>query len=386
MKKKLFSKIAISFVYKSLYKTLFLSSIIYGPYAFSMDSYKEFSEGFLELQYRGQYISSDSNFSTDGTIVSLGPNHYFRVIDSDLTARLGFAEKWASEINFHMPSVESFDGLTKKVNSSLSEMSVGLETIVLTRYVDFIPEFQALFPIETYSQTQTSAVNGEGVMQLKLLLNMQKNMGTWSPYGYFGFNYRAEGRGGLLPWLVGVNFGKENIFGAELFGFQTLIDDNDAKNATTKEARLTFLTNVNAGSYYYASLSPVRVDSKVYYRAHMSDFWMFQLEMGIAPMGWDTSYDYHVGGFLRFNIELWEGGPLAKTRIKRRIKINSDAFIKKEDKANVDHFKEDTNDGVDQTLFKEKPSEKPKVSKKKNGINLDEVDLQIEIKAFPKKK
>ncbi|HPI40961.1 MAG TPA: hypothetical protein PLJ21_09155, partial [Pseudobdellovibrionaceae bacterium] len=322
---------------------LFISLIKLSPSAGAIDSYKEFKEGLLELQYRGQYISTDSNFNTQGSIVSLGSGKYFKIIDSEVAARLGFAEQWSAEMGFHIPSVESNDGVAKRSNSTLSEMSVGLETIVLTKYVDFIPEFQAVFPLEPFSLSQTTAVNGEGVMQLKLLLNMQKNMGTWSPYGYFGFQHRAEGRGGLLPWLLGVNFGKENIFGAEIFGYQIILEDKDAPDKT---ARLNLVSNVNAGSYYYTSVNPILVDSKAYYRAHMSDFWMFQFEMGITPLGWDAAYSYHVGGFIRFNIDLWEGSPIAKTRIKRRIKLNKDDFINSEDKENVKEFQEDTKDGV----------------------------------------
>lgn len=366
---------------KSLIFILF--NLVWSSFSLAIDSYKEFSEGLLELQYRGQYISSDSNFNSSGSIVSLGSGKYYKLVDSELAARLGFVEKWAAEMTLRFPMAESFDGISKRTNSSVSEISMGLETMILTEYVDFVPELQVVFPLESFSLQQTSALNGEGVMQIKLLLNMQKNMGTWSPYGYFGFNHRAEGRSWLLPWLVGVNFGKENIFGAEVYGYQPLTEDKDAPDKTQ---RLNFLTNVNAGSYYFAWINPVSVDAKAYYRAHMSDFWMFQFEMGITPMGWDSAYDYHVGGFLRFNFELWEGGPLAKTRIKRRIRIDKDAFLKTQDQENTSQFKEDTRDGVDQGLFKEKPSEKPKPKKNQEGLSLDDVDLQIEIKAFPKRK
>ncbi len=72
--------------------------------------------------------------------------------------------------------------------------------------------------------------------------------------------------------------------------------------------------------------------------------------------------------------------------MKRRIRIDKDAFLKTKDQENTSQFKEDTRDGVDKGLFKEKPSEKPKPKKNQEGLSLDDVDLQIEIKAFPKRK
>ena len=187
--------------------------------------------------------------------------------------------------------------------------------------------------------------------------------------------------------------------GAELFGYQSLTDDKDTKNRATRMAALLM---TNAGSYKYASVNPSLMDTNFFYHLGVKGAWSFEIDGGISIMGTNAASGYHAGALLRYSFDMTKGYVQKEEPVYHATPVevptgrskmyNSDPTLSTGTK--VKSFQEDTNDGVDQRIFRTKgltpkPKPKPKAAPAEDDAiqqQLDDTEMQIELKSNKKKK
>ncbi len=351
--------------------------------SWAFDNSKNFRKDTLEVFASTQYYYSQSNFNSSGTQQSLSSGNYYMLIDATFGGRYTLGSRAAFTLAGNVGNATSHSAVANRSNSSFNWVKLGAEYLAYSGAIDVIPEFFAIIPTDKVNFTSNDAVaNSEGVTELHPRLTLQKTFGSVGMYGYAGFAYRDAGRSYLAPWGAGVFYQTtDSKFGAEIFGSQSITDDKDT---SARVLRDNYNTNVMAGSVKFGALNPSIIDTNFFFKYGLNSKWSMQADAGIAVAGSNAANGWHVGALLQYAFDFSSSGkteeyipaqPNPVPRGKSEM-YNSDPGVVD---SRVHKFKEDTQDGVDQSLFKSKPMT-PVSPEHKLQKQLDDTEMQIELK------
>ena len=360
--------------------------------ALAWDNYKEFKRDHWDFEAGTEFFRSEANYpSSGGGSQNLNSGNYFQTLDFTFGTRYMPRQTWSMFAEGTVANAESKDSLATRTNSSFSEAQLGMDFVMYSDLFQMIPEVVVVLPAERVNSTSDTALNSEGVLEVRSRLNVQKDFGTWRGYGWLGFTYRGDGRSFLMPWGVGVQMKKNRFrWGGELFGYQSVSDDTDKNSAT----RTAYINGVNAGSLKYYGTNPALMDTQVFATWLVNSKWSMQVNGGLTLMGSNSAAGFHAGAVIRYSFDMSEGyveeptvAPIDSPVPSYRSNMyNSDLGSEKK----VDQFREDTADGVEQDIFKARPTQKPvpkaRPKDKKLQQQLDQTEFDIELKSKKKRK
>jgi len=151
-------------------------------------------------------------------------------------------------------ATESFDGFVERANGGFNELLAGGQYWVKSFGYKFGPSADFVYPLVRVDRGADDVLLGEGAMKLRLGSWMNWSMGAWQPFGYFGYEYRDEGRSHAVPYNLGIKLRGNSFYAlGELRGFERLFSNADSENRNSRE---DFLQKVNGGSYRFYSLNP----------------------------------------------------------------------------------------------------------------------------------
>lgn len=362
----------------------------------AFDNYKQFKRDRWDFDLSSEYFRTESNYNSGGSQERLGSGQYLHSMDVNIGTRYFLGKKSSFFASTTISTVETRGSIATRTNSTISQAVAGVDWLAYSESFDLIPEVSLLMPLDVASLGGDTALNAEGVVELRPRFTVQTQFRSFGTYAYSGFTYRDKGRSFLLPWGVGAFYKLSNSrVGAEIFGYQSITDDKDTKN---RSERLANLMTVNAGSLRYASVNPSLMDTNFFWHTGINNAWSFDVAGGISVMGTNTASGFHLGALVRYSWDLTRGyseptptyepseSTLAPVRGRSRMYQDNDDLSTE---GKVKRFKETTNDGVDQKIFKKKaltpapvrPDRDPRLQKQ-----LDDVEMQIELKSNKKKK
>ncbi len=370
---------------------IILSILLCFGQSFAINQYKHFESGVWGLQSQMTYQKSKSNFNTSGKISDLPKSNYFQLIDITTGARYGMSESINAYGHFNIGNAESNGTDAVRTNSTLNKVILGGEALVGDTFPQIIPEIAFVLDLEKVNENQDNVMNSEGANELTGKLNLQFDLRPLFIFGYIGYSYRDKGRSHLLPW----NFNAETTFsdftlGGEIFGFQSITSDKD-KGATEEVARDALRSRVNGGSAKFYSINPSVVDFNVYLKTGWGQSFVFWLAGGIPLMGNNYANDLHAEAGLK-----WTFGAESVKSFRRKeisIPVNEESRISTDKK--VEKFREDTNDGVDQRMFKATPTAparkvitKPAHTAPDESLRekMDDAEFKIQLRSNKKKR
>jgi hypothetical protein len=165
------------------------------------------------------------------------------------------------------------------------------------------------------------------------------------------------------------------VLGGEIFGFQSVTDDKDA-GQPNEVVRDAMRARTSAGTARFYSIDPNVIDSNFYLKFDVSPKWNIWGAAGMTLSGSNYSNGFHFEAGMKYAFGGTPSKPAPTTRDKK-----------------VEKFKEDTNDGVDQKMFRPTPTKPPPppAKKKVNSTQqlqnqMDDVEMEIELKTAKKKK
>lgn len=366
---------------------IFLAFAVSGP-AWALDNFKEFKRDHLDLEAATNFFYSEANYPQDGGSLSNLPNgNHYQLLDVTMGLRYVPRKTWSVFGWTTIGNAESKDTLATRSNSSFSEAGFGADFLMYSDAFQLIPEFAFVMPFEKIDPTTDHVANSEGVMEVRSRLIAQMELGASRPYAWLGFTYRGDGRSFLMPWGFGLQFKvKRFLLGAELFGYQSVSDDTDSS-----VTRTAYINSVNAGSLKFYGKNPSLMDSQLYATWNITKKWTVQAQGGVTLMGSNSAAAYHVGGFLRYSFDFTEGYLRDEEYIPTDSSIpqgrsqmydRSDSMTSEK----VRNFQEETEDGVDQNLFKAHPTEKKRLNDKQLQQQLDQTEFEVELRSNKKKK
>ncbi|MGE5085514.1 MAG: hypothetical protein ACM3MG_04385 [Bacillota bacterium] len=367
--------------------SIILGFLLLSPGAGAFDNYKEFKRDHWDFEVGTNYFYSEANYVSmgNGTSSLTSGNHY-QLLDVNLSTRYMPAKDWSVFVMGTISSAESKDSVATRSNSTLSQVLGGFDFVMYDGWFQLVPELAVLVPLQKVDTTSDAVLNSEGVYEMWARLTAQKDFGILRAYGWAGFNYRGEERSYLMPWGVGMQLkGRRVRLGGEIFGFQSISDDKDTSNKTARNA---YLNTVDAGSYKFYSVNPSVVDSLAYLTWMINSKWSLQANTGLTLAGENSAAGFHVGGFIRYSFDLSEGykekpyiEPEASPVPEGRSNLYDQRDEELSSSTKVRQFKEQTSDGVDQQLFKPRPTKrKPRVNDQQLQQQLNDAEFEIELK------
>ena len=360
--------------------------------SFAINHYKHFQSQAWEVQSQASYLKTKSNFNTSGNIADLPKSNYFQIVDITTGVKYGLSDDFNVYGNFNIGNAESNGTDALRTNSTLNKVSVGGEYLWGNEFPQFIPEFSVLMDLEKIDDTQDHVLNSEGANEFTGKLNLQFDFRQFYIFGFGGYTYRDKGRSNLFPWAMNAEWALSGMtLGGELFGFQSISDDKD-KGSANEVIRDALRSRVNGGSAKYYSTNPSVVDSNLYLKIGFGNDFVTWIAGGIPLIGNNYSNGFHAEAGLR-----WTFGGESTQRARKKplsIPIGEGSRISTDKK--VEKFKEDTNDGVDQRIFKATPTvaprrppvAKPVVAPPPEEIQnqMDDVEMKIELRSNKKKR
>ncbi|WP_374034735.1 hypothetical protein ACES2I_02185 [Bdellovibrio bacteriovorus] len=360
--------------------------------ALAVDNYKEFRRDHWDFEVNANYFYSEANYpASGGGSQSLVSGNSYSLIDTSFGTRYVPKKNWSIFGWGTISNAESKDSVASRSNSSISEAAVGFDFLMYSDLFQLIPEVIAVIPFEEVNPASDTVLNSEGVFEVRSRLIAQKDFGTLRGYGWLGFNYRGSGRSFLMPWGVGAQMKMQRLrLGAELFGYQSVSDDT---TDVTEALRTSYINSVNAGSMKFYSVKPNLMDSQLYATWLISPKLSVQANGGMTLTGSNSAAGFHVGGFIRYSFDMSEGysepeyaPPVENPVPNYRSNMYEESDLSSEKK--VRRFKEQTSDGVDQNLFKPRPTQPKKRPRVDDELQqqLDDTEFQIELKSNKKKR
>lgn len=365
---------------------IFVGLLFISMPAMALDSYKQFKRDHWDFELASQFFYSEANYGAFGTGThSLPDGNHYQLLDITFESRYVPQPTWSMFVLGNIGNAESDDIVAKRTNSSFNQAAAGIDFLIYTGSFELVPEFLLVMPFERVDSSSDTVLNSEGVIELHSRLIAQKDFGSWRGYGWLGFNYRGEGRSYLVPYGVGALLKFSRVqWGAEILGFQSVSSDSTSGNAAL---RTGYINGVNAGSKKFYSVEPSLVDTQLYMNWLVSRKWMVQINGGATLAGENSAAGFHVGGFFRYSFDMTEGFTQPEDEMpSSRSNIYNDSDLSSEKK--VKSFREDTNDGVDQQIFKPQPVAPiaPVTPEVRQVEQLDNTDFQIELKSKKRKK
>lgn len=373
--------------------SIILGLLLLSPGAGAFDNYKEFKRDHWDFELGANYFYSEANYVSAGSgTSSLTSGNHYQLLDVNLSTRYMPARDWSIFAMGTIGSAESKDSVATRSNSSLSQLIGGFDFVMYDGWFQLVPELAVLIPLQKVDTASDAVLNSEGVYEMWARATAQKDFGSLRGYGWIGFNYRGEERSYLMPWGVGVQLkGRSVRLGGEIFGFQSISDDKDTNNKTLRNA---YLNTVDAGSYKFYSVNPSVVDSLAYFTWMINSKWSLQANTGLTLTGENSAAGFHVGGFIRYSFDMSEGyteRPYVEPPASPVPEGRSNLYYQRDEElsssSKVRQFKEQTNDGVDQQIFKPRPTKrKPRVKDQQLQKQLNDAEFQIELKSKKKRR
>lgn len=271
------------------------------------------------------------------------------------------SDQWAVNLGlqFGLAESESNDPTfgAVRANSAINELHFGTDFILMSHPFELIPEIQIAYPLEKYDVTTDDVMTSEGALQATAAIRLQYNSGSFLTFGKLGYTYRAEGRSSLLPYSIAAAYDTgHTLFGLDISGFESITSDLDGKAPLT---RVTAVNRVEAGANRFFSIDPSATDAALFLNMDITPRWSLDLNGGYIFAGANYPQGIHAGATITINWDLYPSNQSHRpSPIEMSAPVSESSKLSTEKEINS--FEEQVQDGVDQNLFKARPTEKPK--------------------------
>ena len=326
--------------------TLIPCILLISTAAFAQDSYRQFGAGRFDYHLSADVFNSSANFDSNGGKQNLITNASVRSIGTATSVRYLFWDRLGIYTGLFFNNFESNNGITTRTNSLLTYYQAGLDFQFFRKNNwSLFLDGNFKYANEQIDANGDSALASDGANEIAAQVNGVYDNGSLRFFGRLGGTYREQGLSQLLKYGVGTDYAFADFrLGLEIEGLSTISND---ENTSTPINRDLLTTRVNAGSRAYYSINPNQTVAKIYAGYSYEKDFNIKIFAGSTVIGSNSAQGV-VGG-LAFN---WGFG-ITKTPPRYD---GADNDGQKPDPG----FKVDTNDGVNQDLFKNTPPTPPK--------------------------
>ncbi len=316
--------------------------------------FKSFLIGRFDLNFDTNYLKTKANFDLNGENVSLPVNSSLQLINLKTQARYLFFKDLGFYSGLNFNNIESFNGTNTRSNSVLTHFFFGSDyQIIQAEKWSLYADVSYYLSNVAVNLNQDDALPSDGASEIKALLVGTINFEKLRSFAKAGIDQRSDGLSTLLLYGTGLEFfvGYYSALGFEINGASTIKDDINTDTALVRD---TLTDRVNGGSRLFYSINPNVLDAQLSYAYRSANSFTLKLSVGSTLKGSNTAEAGHVG--LSASWSFGNRG-IGKSQFRKSKKpTDSSIAISDEDPG----FKIDTDDGVNQELFKPVEPVKPK--------------------------
>ena len=316
--------------------------------------FKSFSIGRFDLNFDTNYLKTNANFDSGGEKVSLPLNSYLQLIKFKTQARYIFFNNLGFYSGLNFNNIESFNGTNTRSNSILTHFFFGSDyQIAHSEKWSLYADVSYYLANVAVNPNQDDALPSDGASEIKAFLVGTMNFEKLRSFAKIGVDQRSDGLSTLLLYGTGLEYfiGYYSALGFEINGVSTVKDDSNTDTALVRD---TLTGRVNAGSRMFYSINPNALEAQISYSYTIENSFTLKMSAGSTVKGSNTAEAGRVG--LSANWSFGNRG-IGKSQLKKSKKAtDSSIAISDEDPG----FKIDTDDGVNQELFKQVDPVKPK--------------------------
>lgn len=358
----------------------FVTTVIcfFSPTIHAWDEFKGYAPSIWDFEIDAQYFKATSNFSRSGNeFQRIDSKYSYQLVDSNFGVRYTPSYKMGFYGGTRYAYAESKDPWTTRTNGSFTHGFIGMDALLIeTPSFELVPDFNIWFPLQRVDANKDQVLNSEGALEISGRVIARLIWKGFHPYGFIGYTYLDEGRSSQMPYGGGAEFDfKSFAIGAGVAGFQRITYDKYSDTPSVKESVAVY----NGSALKYYSVNASRLDANAWLKWDEGKSFAWTVGGGASIAGESTAAGWQV--FTNLNFRLATGRTPTKKSIDPK----------------VEKFKEENTDSIDQSLFDPpkvevirpptvSPKESDSLKKRQLQKELDDTEMQIELKSIRRKK
>ena len=182
------------------------------------------------LALTNEYFTTQSNYAESrGTTISLPAQNSYSTLTTHAKGRYGLSQKYSVFGGIGFGYAKAVDPFSSRTNSSMTDISVGFDMILLKKWLRVIPEMQVGYPIDRIDSSQTTVLTSEGQIYLRAGLYYFKTFRYLKLGGYSGF-FVPDQTAKRFDYEATADFplGRYFFAGLGLDGYESIIPDGQS--------------------------------------------------------------------------------------------------------------------------------------------------------------
>ena len=314
--------------------------LLFSKPALAGDVYRSFFANRFDMYLDSQFFKSTSNYDANGSKQSLPGTSSFQNISLDTSARFLFFNNLGIYSGFLYNYVDTSTGAVVRNTSALTHYFAGADYQLLatdrwTLYLDFT----YLIASTAVDAAADVAIATNGANEAKAVGVAVYSVDKFRLFTKLGYDFRTEGLSALLLYGAGGEVAVGNVkLGLALDGFSSVKDDDYTSQPLARDA---ITDRVNAGSRRYYAVNPNLLDAQVYFQYSFGGNMNAKISAGSTITGSNAADGISAGLALNWGFGV-SSASLRPDQVPNRSSLPDQE----------QGFKVDTNDGVNQEIFK----------------------------------
>lgn len=316
--------------------------------AFAQDAYKAYGPNRFDFYLKANYFNTNSNYDANGGKVALISGASLQTLRTEASLRYVLLGRTGLTGGVEFGNVESNNGTQVRTQSTMTYYFLGADfSLYKSKSWSLSAEGMFKNSNEEIDVNGDEALASNGANEMIGKITGMYTGSDFRTYASAGGNFRSDGLSALLMYSFGADYNFSGFrVGLNFEGYSTVKDD---EQTATPVVRDLLTTRVNAGSRRYYSVNPNYLEGQLVLSYAFDKNLNFSIYGGPSLVGSNSAQGISAGAKLNWGFET----EAAKVS-------TSDVVEQTPDSVTEPGFKVDTDDGVNQDLFKNTAPVPPK--------------------------
>ena len=319
---------------------LILCIFVKTPVAFAQDAYRAYGPNRFDFYLKANYFNTNSNYDANGGKAALPTGGSLQTLKTETSLRYVLLERVGLLGGVEFGNVESNNGTQVRTQSTMTAYQLGID-LNLYKSKSWSLYTDAVFKNsnENIKVNGDEALASDGANEIIGKITGLYTGSSLRGYASLGGNFRSDGLSSLLVYSFGADYSFSGFsVGLNFEGLSTIKDD---EQTATPVVRDTLTNRVNAGSRRYYSVNPNYLEGQLVLGYAFDKNLKFSIYGGPSLVGSNSAQGVSAGAKLNWGFE----PELVKTSTSEVVEQTPNSITEP-------GFKVDTEDGVNQDLFK----------------------------------
>lgn len=222
------------------------------------------NRGSFGLSATTEYFMTKGNYDAKrGSFTRLPGDNSFTTFESTVRARYGFTPRLSTYAGLGFAQVRAVDSFNERTNAAVTDVFVGADFMIATKWIRLVPEIQAGYPMDKVSVTTTNPLTSDGVAYARTNAFFLIPTRWLNLQGRLGLHLPAEGLAKRLLYDIGaeIPIGRRFAIGGGIEGYETILSDE--LSAAERQAVTAI---ADAGSQRFYAYNPALLEGRGWIR------------------------------------------------------------------------------------------------------------------------